>query len=182
MNLLWCILETHRGTLNRIGSLTHLFAVLEKTQLGGERPDYHTLLSALTQILHGLILNAWRTECDYTSLSNFAKAGPMPQDLTRLCSSYIRQVCSSGVNYIFKPTNSKAPPVDLDSGAGLPKPPEDTVHNNIALLTHDLLYVAELIDAMSTGDFGRIEDILPSLACMFRGSGSNNYLMEISCI
>jgi hypothetical protein len=51
MNLLWCVLETHRGTLNQTGSLTHLFAVLEKTRLGGEHPDYHTLLSALTQIM-----------------------------------------------------------------------------------------------------------------------------------
>ena len=31
MNLLWCVLETHWGTLNQTGSLTHLFAVLEKT-------------------------------------------------------------------------------------------------------------------------------------------------------
>jgi hypothetical protein len=179
MNLLWCILETHSGTLNQIGSLTHLFAVLEKTQLGGECPDYHTLLSALTQILHSLILNTWRTECDYTLLSNFAKAGPTPQDLIDCAHRIFDKYAVPGSTTAFKPTNSKAPPIDLDSGAGLPKPPEDTVHNNVALLTRDLLYVAELIDAMSTGDFGRIEDILPSLTCMFRGSGSNNYSMEI---
>ncbi|KAH9009894.1 hypothetical protein EDB84DRAFT_1590991 [Lactarius hengduanensis] len=59
MNLLWC---THRGTVKQTGSLTQLFAILEKTRLGGEHPDYHTLLSALTQILHGLVLNAWRTD------------------------------------------------------------------------------------------------------------------------
>ncbi|KAH9169150.1 hypothetical protein EDB89DRAFT_1854832, partial [Lactarius sanguifluus] len=55
----------------------------------------------------------------------------------------------------------------------------DIVHNNIVLLTRDLLYMTELIDAIATGDFGRVEDILPTLVCMFRGSGSNNYLMEI---
>jgi hypothetical protein len=80
MNLLWCILETHRGTLNHTGSLTHLFAVLEKTWLGGEHPDYHTLLSALWQILNRLILNVWHTECGCTSLSEFAKTNPKPQD------------------------------------------------------------------------------------------------------
>ncbi|KAH9169151.1 hypothetical protein EDB89DRAFT_1854773, partial [Lactarius sanguifluus] len=78
MNLLWCVLETHRGTVKQMGSLTQLFAILEKTRLGGEHPDYHTLLSALTQILHGLVLNAWQIECDYSSLAVFAKAGPTP--------------------------------------------------------------------------------------------------------
>lgn len=71
MNPIWGILENHRGTINQTGSLTHLFAVLEKTRLGGEHPDYHTLLAALTQILHGLILNAWRTECGLVATLDF---------------------------------------------------------------------------------------------------------------
>ncbi|KAF8265908.1 hypothetical protein EI94DRAFT_1587322, partial [Lactarius quietus] len=50
---------------------------------------------------------------------------------------------------------------------------------NISLLTRNLLYVIELVDTISTGDFGHIEDILPALACIFRGSGSNNYSTEI---
>jgi hypothetical protein len=55
----------------------------------------------------------------------------------------------------------------------------DIVHENVVRLTRDLLYVTELINAISSGDFGRIEDILPDLACMFRGAGSNNYSTEI---
>ncbi|KAH8979660.1 hypothetical protein EDB86DRAFT_2752507, partial [Lactarius hatsudake] len=55
----------------------------------------------------------------------------------------------------------------------------DVVCNNTALLTRDLLYASELVDAIATGDFGRVEDILPAIACMFRGSGSNNYSTEI---
>jgi hypothetical protein len=39
--------------------------------------------------------------------------------------------------------------------------------------------VLELVNAISAGDFGRIEDILPDLACIFRGAGSNNYSTEI---
>ena len=31
----------------------------------------------------------------------------------------------------------------------------------------DLLYIAELVNAIASGDFGRVEDILPTLACMF---------------
>ena len=71
--------------------------------------------------------------------------------------------------------NPPAPGLTLSHNAETP----DTVHANVVLLTRDLLYVAELISAISAGDFGRIEDILPDLACMFRGAGSNNYSMEI---
>lgn len=55
----------------------------------------------------------------------------------------------------------------------------DTSHENIILLTRDLLYITELVNAVQTGDFGRVEDILPTLVCMFRGAGSNNYSTEI---
>ncbi|KAF9030925.1 hypothetical protein BJ165DRAFT_1322336, partial [Panaeolus papilionaceus] len=55
----------------------------------------------------------------------------------------------------------------------------DHVPSNIRLLLRDLLYSVELKSATSAGDFGRIEDILPDIACIFRGAGSNNYSMEI---
>ena len=58
LNLTWALLHIHRGSLHQTGSLTYFFALMEKTQLGADHPDYHTLLAALTQILHGVILNA----------------------------------------------------------------------------------------------------------------------------
>jgi hypothetical protein len=39
--------------------------------------------------------------------------------------------------------------------------------------------VTELVNAVSDGDFGQIEDILPDLACIFQGAGSNNYSTKI---
>src|SRR5262245_25808448 len=62
---------------------------------------------------------------------------------------------------------------------GAPDPLDDIAHQNIILLTRDLLYMIELTSAISQGDFGRIEDLLPSLAKIFRGAGSNNYCTEI---
>ncbi|KAF8222369.1 hypothetical protein L208DRAFT_1108935, partial [Tricholoma matsutake] len=63
------------------------------------------------------------------------------------------------------------------------KPPSspviDIMRENIIRLMQDLLYVVELVCAVSDGDFGQIEDILPDLACIFRGAGSNNYATEI---
>jgi hypothetical protein len=179
MNLLWCVLETHWGTITQTGSLTHLFAVLEKTRLGGEQPDYHTLLSALTQVLHGLILNAWLTKCNCSSLADFARAEPMPRDLLEVAHCIIEKYTVP--EPVFESINPKAPPKDLHSDVPFShlKPVVDVVHNNVVLLTRDLLYMAELVDAIATGDFGWVEDILPTLVCMFRGSGSNNYSMEI---
>ncbi|KAF8267864.1 hypothetical protein EI94DRAFT_1700714 [Lactarius quietus] len=165
MNVLWCVLETHQGMLNQTGSLTHLFALLEKTRLGGEHLDYHTLLSALMQIFHGLMLNVWHIECNHSSLCNFAEANPSPNNLLTCAYQVILKYAS--LDPVCNDVNPKAHPKDLDSGVEPKRPPLDVVHNNIVLLTHNLLCVTELIDAMATGGFGQIEDILPTLACIF---------------
>ncbi|KAH9025425.1 hypothetical protein EDB84DRAFT_1241631, partial [Lactarius hengduanensis] len=177
MNLLWSVLETHHGSVGQTGSLAFFFAILEKARLGGEHPDYHTLLSALKQILHGLILNAWQMESGYHSLCTFAEANPSPEELLRCAHRIIKKytVPRSQFDHI----DPKNPPRDLETGTAMPTEVPDTVHNNIVLLTRDLLYVVELVDATALGDFGRIEDVLPTIACMFRGAGSNNYSTEI---
>ena len=76
MNLIWALLATHHDSIDRIGSLSYFFAVLEKARLGAEHPDFHTLKAALIQILEGLILNAWRLKSGYTSLQDYAKSMP----------------------------------------------------------------------------------------------------------
>ncbi|KAJ3805157.1 hypothetical protein F5876DRAFT_52303, partial [Lentinula aff. lateritia] len=50
---------------------------------------------------------------------------------------------------------------------------------NVQLLIRDLLYVREIVQATSAGDFGRIEDLFPDMLWIFRGAGSNNYSTEI---
>ncbi|KAH9163046.1 hypothetical protein EDB89DRAFT_1912945 [Lactarius sanguifluus] len=120
----------------------------------------------------------WETrEIFQLGFGNFAKAEPTPGGLLD-CARRIAEKYAS-VEPVFDPLNPKAPPKDLVSGVESTKPVVDVVHRNVTLLTHDLLLVVELVDAIATGDFGQIEDILPNLACMFRGSGSNNYSMEI---
>jgi hypothetical protein len=136
-------------------------------------------LAVLRQILHSLVLNAWCTECNSTSLANYAKSGPTPQDLLDCARHIIGKYAVPSTDSVFEPTSLKAPLKDLQSRVVIKRPVTDIVHNNTALLTCDLLYVMELVDAIAYGDFGRVEDILPNIACMFRGSGSNNYSMEI---
>ena len=84
-------------------------------------------------------------------------------------------------------TSVSAPQVLSESQSNLPtsrvckgpNPAKDQAYQNLRLLTRDLLYVDELICAISEGDIGRIEDFFPHLTMMFRGAGSNNYCMEI---
>jgi hypothetical protein len=133
------------------------------------------------QILDGLLLNAWRTECG--SLEDYAKSKPGPDEILRSAHIILNKYATPECKQVFanppKEPSSTADPVLASSNNANPRPKPDIVHANVVLLTRDLLYVAELINAISAGDFGRVEDILPDLACMFRGAGSNNYSTEI---
>jgi hypothetical protein len=81
LNLVWGLLKTHEGSIGELGSLKYFFALLEKTRLANEKPDYHTLLAALMQVLHGILLEAWRRECGFSSLAAFEAAKPNPEGL-----------------------------------------------------------------------------------------------------
>lgn len=174
MNLIWALLHIHRGSLHQIGSLTYFFTLMEKARLGAEHPDYHTLLAALTQILEGIILSAWLDELG--DLAKFAKTKPSAQDLLFRAQSILNRSTCPLENWRKGP-KAKGDPVPPYSDA--PDPLNDIAHQNILLLTRDLLYVIELTSAISGGDFGRVEDLLPTLAKIFRGAGSNNYCTEI---
>ncbi|KAF8815609.1 hypothetical protein BYT27DRAFT_7224855 [Phlegmacium glaucopus] len=175
MNLIWVLLNVHRGVISEHGSLTYYFNILKKVRLASEKPDFHTLLTALTQILEGLIFNAWCEECGQLSLSDFAKAHPKPEDLILIAQRIIKKYATptSNIPKSNAPKNTKkskksktSTNSDLEDKVEQTSP-ADSVHKNTVLLTHDLLYVIELTNAIATGDFGRIEDILPDIACIF---------------
>jgi hypothetical protein len=198
MDLIWALLNTHRGTINQHGSLSHFFVVIEKVCLGAEHPDFHLLLAALTQILEGLVLNALQKECGFPSLEEYAKSKPTPAEILHLCRRIISNYAT--LKEPIPPSDKKAgtqtkPKVNEfsteesnDSSTETepelaPVPAKDSTDNpineNIIRLTRDLLYVFELVQAVADSDFGCIEDILPDLACVFHGASSNNYSTEI---
>ena len=166
MNLIWAVLHVHRGSIGEPGSLSFFFTILDRTCLGCEHPDYHTLLSTLMQILKGIVLNAWRAECGEPSLAAFAASNPSPE---KLCEIADRILKNHAVPLSEQPRQQ---PRSQQHG-------HSVANQNLRILTRDLLYVLELTCAISDGDFGRIEDILMHLAMIFRGAGSNNYCMEI---
>ncbi|KAJ6592212.1 hypothetical protein DFH09DRAFT_906761 [Mycena vulgaris] len=153
LNLVWAILHIHRGSINDTGSLTYFFALLEKTRLGGEHPDYHSLLAALTQVLDGLLLNAWRKECGFNTLADFAKSRPTAQQLRDIAA----RILSDYATPMSTPYSSTSSPSESSSESGesddsdsdsagsrsshkAPSVPEldpkrDVAHNNLRILT-----------------------------------------------
>jgi hypothetical protein len=210
LNLVWAILKIHQGAVDQLGSLKYFFALLEKTRLANDKPDYHTLLAALMQILHGVLLAAWRQECGFETLDAFAASDPTPDALLDIADRILLNYATpmDEIPPPFPPLKTTVPENISDSDTDLncadrqspspelsPEPSgdgsessetpnscdpqDDCAHRNIHILIRDLLYVAELVRAISDGDWGRIEDILGQLTMMFRGAGSNNYSTEL---
>ena len=160
MNLIWVVLNVHRGTFETIGSLAYFFNILDLRHLGSTRPAYYPLLAAFNWILDGLLLDCWAKECGCDSLMEFKPMAQEPGCLRELAQWILRQYSSP----TFQRQDEKQ---------------SDQVRQRTAILLRDLLYVRELGAAISDGDWGRVEDILCPLAKIFRGAGSKNYCMEI---
>ncbi|KAJ7445336.1 hypothetical protein FB451DRAFT_1055712 [Mycena latifolia] len=158
LNLIWAVLQSHRGHETTEGSLAYFFVILEKARLGGKHPDYHSLLAALMQILDGLLLDAWRLECGFPNLAALAASNPSAEQILIIADRIM---------------SNRATP---DRS---PKAKNDNARQNTRRLIHDLLHVAEVTRAISAADFGRVEDLLGNLAMIFRGAGSKNYCTEI---
>ncbi|KAG2044369.1 hypothetical protein BDR03DRAFT_930435 [Suillus americanus] len=76
LNLIWAL-------------LSYFFALLDRTRLGCEHHDYHTLLATLMQILCGIILNAWHNECEHLLLAAFASSKPTVNKLLQIANTII---------------------------------------------------------------------------------------------
>ncbi|KAF9218561.1 hypothetical protein BS17DRAFT_649081, partial [Gyrodon lividus] len=94
MNLIWALLHVHRGSIHQPGSLSYFFAILDRSLLACEHPDYHTLLATLLQILRGIIIDAWKVECGYSSLATFAASKPTPSELISIARKILKNHAS----------------------------------------------------------------------------------------
>lgn len=160
MNLIWAILNIHRGSFETIGSLAYFFNILDLRRVGSARPAYYPLLAAFDWILDGLLLDCWVKESGCNSLNEFKPMAHGPEHLREMAEGILRQ---------YLPPS----PQEQDGKQS------DQVRKRVALLIRDLLYVRELGVAISDGDWGRVEDILCPLTKLFRGAGSKNYCTEI---
>lgn len=182
MNFIWALLNTHCATVNQTGSLSRFFAVLEKICLSADHPDFHMLLTALTQILDGLIVNAWCDICGFPSLDELAKSNPTPSNILEFAGIIIQKYATpspkakpatkplKSLNVGNDPDASDTDDENHDPPANGPPSaadPKDIIHKNVVRLTRDLLYMTELVKAVSDGDLGRVEDILLTLPAFF---------------
>ena len=145
-----------------------------------DHPDYHTLLTAITQILEGLVLNGWQQEC--RQLHAFAATNPIPESILHkaqeITQKYTIPKCT------FPPSNPKIPLKDLDMNENNPNassseseaesdtepgslgpmpdktiPKSDAIYDNVILLTQDLLIVIELVNTIQSSDFGHVDQL-----------------------
>ncbi|KAL0063542.1 hypothetical protein AAF712_009547 [Marasmius tenuissimus] len=89
MNARWCVSKSHYGMTRQEGSLAYYFALMGKTRLGSDKPDYHALGMSLFQILDGLILDAWRLVSGAKSFKDFLKSKPDAATLYNLAGKII---------------------------------------------------------------------------------------------
>ena len=121
-----------------------------------------------------MLLACWNVQLKkhgYPNLASFAASEPSPGQL--------REIATNIITSYAKPDDASppAPPRTKDISDGK----EKTVSRfrNVTALIRDLLYVQELSTAISGGNWGWIEDILGTLAMMFKGAGSSNYCTEV---
>ncbi|EEB87795.1 hypothetical protein MPER_14712, partial [Moniliophthora perniciosa FA553] len=91
MNIAWAFRCVHYGSVRQVGTLSFFFSILDKRRLANEKPDFYTLNSAYSQILDGLILNAWRLKCGKDSLDKFIAENPPPEVLHKLASEIFEE-------------------------------------------------------------------------------------------
>ncbi|KAJ7218534.1 hypothetical protein GGX14DRAFT_356904 [Mycena pura] len=141
LNLVWGILHVHRGSINEVGSLSYWFALLEKKRLTNDQPDYHTLLAALTQVLHGILLGAWKRECGFASLKLFAESKPTPETLRMIAARIIDNYATPLVSVeVQDPSDDSSTSSDSDDdeqhpSASLPKAPPPLTLKMTLLIT-----------------------------------------------
>ncbi|KAA1470545.1 hypothetical protein DENSPDRAFT_774774 [Dentipellis sp. KUC8613] len=160
LNTSWYLLSHHRGSIGDHGSLDCFIQLLEKKRHGSAHPDFHALRATEFQVLSGTILHAWKRECGFPSLALFSASNPTPQALLDIARR-IRQSYASG------PTNQDPTAEGVDN-----------IFRNTQLLLRDLLYFRTLQNAIKSGDFGRVEDLLGWFTIFFAGVGAPNYCSE----
>ncbi|KAG6875536.1 hypothetical protein C0992_003452 [Termitomyces sp. T32_za158] len=121
---------------------------MEKVRLGSEHLDFHALLSALTQILEGLILNAWHCKRGHQTLGDFTTSNPTDEKILEIAQLIIEKYATPMES--FEPCEKKKVNRDTTAQDNGPNISEDeynvantettvkstdAVHENVVRLT-----------------------------------------------
>ncbi|TEB38018.1 hypothetical protein FA13DRAFT_1751836 [Coprinellus micaceus] len=187
LNLAWALLQVHKETMHSVGSLAFWIIILEKACLSGPKPDYHTLYATLEQVLEGLLLSAWMEVCTQEdpdlddkakksagisqkkkSLRKYASSKPTPADLEAKAQTILNDFVAP-----LPELYSEADDSDSDTENGQ----TGSIKTSASLCEMSSTSLS-LSQQSGMGTLACIEDILPHLAMIYRGAGSNNYAAE----
>ncbi len=170
-------LKCHLHTPDVVGSLSWAFETTDKPELGlGKPQDFHELLSSMEVQVISSFLSIWHNTCGYPSLSEYAESNPTPKALLALA----KKIVIKHTHRMVPKDPTFADDADFSSGTSdLEDAEQDQVFQNMRVMLRDLLYVVLLKDAISDGDFGRIEDFLGVLCIWFTGAEMEQTAEEI---
>lgn len=174
--LMTSVLKIHCPDPNSNSStLARSFKLIGKAHLAHGKPqDHFALLSAFETVLSASFLDCWRINCGHRSVEAYIATSPTPEEILSLAKKIVIKHANRVV--------PKAPAFEDDAeySSGMSdKESEDVVFSNQRLLLRDLLYVFMLKNAISDGDFGRIEDFLGVIAVHMTGAGLQQTADEI---
>lgn len=95
-----------------------MFAVLDKVRLGAEHSDFYTLLAALTQVLEGIGLNAWRRECGFPDLETFLKSNHTPEQILEIAHHIFKKYATPTETMPPTEKPKKSTPTDKHNSDG----------------------------------------------------------------
>ncbi len=156
--------KQYLGTTSGYG-LKHAFSLLERKGLDvthTQGPFHDNLERAFYDIMDARLRACWLRMGKVNSLAALRKRSP--EDLLQLANTIFREHVSSAAlsrEYSRRPENTR-----------------DPLREHAIMFNRDLLHYIVLNKAISRGDIGLMENMLPAMLLRFAGSGSSNYTGE----
>ncbi|KAF9518369.1 hypothetical protein BS47DRAFT_1420389 [Hydnum rufescens UP504] len=166
MNWLLMILSVYRGSTIDDGSLATYINLLGLNRLGSAKPDHHLLERLVLQVYKGHILAAWVQISGFHAIEEFAASKPDRNLLSQLGERIAHRYIGAPSKTAFR-TSADDPTTT------------DEIFRQCVLFNRDAAIYLELKNAIQLGDFGRVEDLIPTMICIFCGGGSPNYANEL---
>lgn len=155
--------------------------------------SYHDLDEAILHMADAHALACWLDRAGFRDLDEFKTWQPEPQMLRALAEEIVCEFASctaldmGSIDAAARETKKKGTEAQKD---GTPtKEPKSRlkvteenqlqVFENTVRQLRDSLTYYELRMAIKAGDVGRMEDLLPSLAVFFKGSGNHKYAIQM---
>ncbi|KIO28656.1 hypothetical protein M407DRAFT_71589, partial [Tulasnella calospora MUT 4182] len=155
------VFQNHGGTKRGRGINRDITLLQRLRGKGGEgKSRWHDLKEVIEHTLEARCLRQWIKYSGGTSLDDLRRWEPQPEELRKAAEEIVLEWASENV-----------------AGTGKPLAEKNSVMRtrNETLLLRDCLIFHELLAAAKCGDVGRLVDLVPILAQMFKAGGHAKY-------